>query len=76
MEENKQEEFKSENQSVKIYIYGNKGNVMVNKYYNDDPIGFFEFKMINSDINGQSFINENDIKVTIDDYDDFVKNSK
>ena len=76
MEENKKEEFKSENQSVRIYIYGNKGNRMVNKYYNDDPIGFFEFKMINSDINGQNFINENDIKITIDDYDDFVKSNK
>ena len=75
MEENK-EEIKNENQSVKIYIYGNTGNVMVNRFYNEEPIGFFEFKMINSDISGQSFINENDIKITIDDYDDFAKNSK
>ena len=76
LEENKEEVFQEENQSVRIYIYGNKGNVMVNKCYNDDPIGFFEFKMINSDINGQNFINENDIKITIDDYDDFDKSSK
>ena len=71
----KKEDFKGENQSVKIYIYGNKGNVMVNKYHNDDPIGFFEFKMINNDINGQNFINENDIKITVDDYDDFIKSA-
>ena len=35
LEENKEEVFQEENQSVRIYIYGNKGNVMVNKYYND-----------------------------------------
>ena len=75
MEENK-EEIKNKNQSMKIYIYGNTGNVMVNRFYNEEPIGFFEFKMINSDISGQSFINENDIKITIDDFDDFAKNSK
>ena len=75
LEENK-EEIKNKNQSMKIYIYGNTGNVMVNRFYNEEPIGFFEFKMINSDISGQSFINENDIKITIDDFDDFAKNSK
>ena len=48
---------------------------MANKYYNEEPIGFFEFKMINTDVNGQSFIDENNIKITIDDYDDFAKNS-
>ena len=49
---------------------------MVNKYYNEEPFGFFEFKMINSDIDGQNFINENNIRITIDDYDDFIKSSK
>ena len=76
MKENKEAEYKVENQSVKIYIYGNLGNVMINKYYKDDPIGFFEFKMINSDINGQDYIFEHDIKVTVDDYDDFLPNTK
>ena len=75
-EENKEGEGKGENQSVKIYIYGNSGNIMANKYYSEKPIGFFEFKMINSDINGQNFINENDIRITVDDYDDFTKNTK
>ena len=75
MEENK-EEIKNKNQSMKIYIYGNTGNVMVNRFYNEEPIGFFEFKMINSDISGQSFINENDIKITIDDFNKIKKNSK
>ena len=75
MKKNKEEIFQEDNQSVKIYIYGNKGNVMTNKYYNEDPIGFFEFKMINNDINGQGFINENNIRITIDDYDDFEQSS-
>ena len=53
----------------KLILYKN------NKYYNEDPIGFFEFKMINNDINGQGFINENNIRITIDDYDDFEQSS-
>ena len=72
----KQEEFKSENQSVKIYIYGNKKSILTNKYYKEDPIGFFEFRMFNSDLNGQNYIYEHEINVTIEDYDDFLKNKK
>jgi len=49
---------------------------MINKFYNDEPIGYFEFKMINSNINGQNYIYEHDIKITVDDYDDFIQNSK
>ena len=75
LKKNKEEIIQEDNQSVKIYIYGNRGNVMTNKYYNEDPIGFFEFKMINNDINGQGFINENNIRITIDDYDDFEQSS-
>ena len=76
LKENKENEYKVENQSVKIYIYGNLGNTMINKFYNDEPIGYFEFKMINSNINGQNYIYEHDIKITVDDYDDFIQNSK
>ena len=76
LKENKKNEYKVENQSVKIYIYGNLGNTMINKFYNDEPIGYFEFKMINSNINGQNYIYEHDIKITVDDYDDFIQNSK
>jgi flagellar biosynthesis GTPase FlhF len=67
------ENFKSENQSVKIYIYGNKNDVMCNKYYSEDPIGYFEFRMFNSDLNGQDYIFEHDIRVTVEDYEDFIK---
>ena len=75
-EENNQETFKIENQSVKIYIYGNKNDVLSNKFYKDDPIGFFEFRMFNSEINGQNYIYEHEIRVTVEDYDDFVKTKK
>ena len=70
-DENNKEEF--ENQNVKIYIYGNKNDLLSNKYYKEEPFGFFEFRMFNSDLNGQNYIFEHDIKVTVEDYDDFVK---
>ena len=73
-QDNNTEDFKNENQSVKIYIYGNNNDLMSNKYYKQEPIGFFEFRMFNSDLNGQNYIFEHDIKVTVEDYDDFVKN--
>ena len=75
-ENNQGEDFKAENQSVKIYIYGNKNDILSNKYYKEDPIGFFEFRMFNSDLNGQSYIYEHEIRVTVEDYDDFVKAKK
>ena len=75
-EETNQENFKNENQSVKIYIYGNKKDLMSNKYYKEEPIGFFEFRMFNSDLNGQNYIYEHEISVTVEDYDDFLKNKK
>ena len=49
---------------------------MSNKYYKEEPIGFFEFRMFNSDLNGQNYIYEHEINVTIEDYDDFLKNKK
>ena len=58
---------------MKIYIYGNKNDLLSNKYYKEEPFGFFEFRMFNSDLNGQNYIFEHDIKVTVEDYDDFVK---
>ena len=72
-QENIPEDYKNENQSVKIYIYGNKKDLICNKYYKEDPIGFFEFRMFNSDLNGQNYIFEHNIRVTVEDYDDFVK---
>ena len=47
---------------------------MSNKYYKEAPFGFFEFRMFNSDLNGQNYIYEHDIRVTVEDYDDFIKN--
>ena len=67
------DEYKIENQSVKIYIYGTKKDLICNKYYKEDPIGFFEFRMFNSELNGQNYIFEHGIRVTVEDYDDFVK---
>ena len=75
-ENNPEVDFKNENQSVKIYIYGNKNDLLTNKYYREDAIGFFEFRMFNSDLNGQNYIYEHDIKVTVEDYDDFLKGKK
>ena len=71
-EEKNKEDKKDENISpLKIYIYGNKKDVNTSKYYRDDPLGYFEFKIINKENNGQDYIYENDIKITIEDFDIF-----
>ena len=61
---------------IKINIYENKKDLIINKYYKEEPIGFFEFRMFNSDLNWQNYFYEHEINVIIEDYDDFLKNKK
>ena len=57
------------NNKIKVYIYGNENQNLTNKYYDNEAIGYIEFE---SDKNyEQDFIYENNIKITIEDLEDF-----
>ena len=54
---------------IKVYIYGSNNQNLINKYYDNEAIGYIEFE---SDKNyEQDFIYENGIKITIEDLEDF-----
>ena len=58
---------------IKVYIYGNKSPCYYNKYFLKDSIGYIEFFCgDDNDINNkQNTIYEKNIKISIEDLDDF-----
>ena len=61
---------KIKDNKLKIFIYGNSDECLYNKYYENEPFGYFEFDS-NEKVE-QDFIYENDIKIIIEDLDDFI----
>ena len=59
----------NEENKIKVYIYGNRDPCVFNKYYIQNSIGYIYFG-IKENIE-QNFIYENDIKITIEDLEDF-----
>ena len=55
---------------IKIYIYGNDAQCLNNKYYDNEAIGFMEFE--SDEKFEKDFIYENNIKITVEDLDDFI----
>ena len=54
---------------IKVFIYGSNNQNLINKYYDNEAIGYIEFE---SDKNyEQDYIYENGIKITIEDLEDF-----
>ena len=69
--ENENEEKKElKNKKVNIYIYGNGQQSPNNIYYDNEPLGYMEFE-VDENLE-QDYIFENDIKITIEDLDDFI----
>ena len=54
---------------IKVYIYGNDSQCLTNKYYDNEAIGFIEFETEKN--YEQDFIFENDVRITIEDLEDF-----
>ena len=63
-----------EEKKVKVYIYGNKDPYNYNKYYIQNPIEYISFGIEGN--YEQRFIYEHDIKITIEDLDDFIYNNE
>ena len=57
-------------------IVSNESKCMFNKYYQDDNLGFIEFKILENDVIDQNYIYENDVKITIEDLNDFTDKKK
>ena len=61
---------KIKDNKIKVFIYGNEDQCLYNKYHENDAIGYIE---LDSDEKfEQDFIYENNIKITIEDLEDFV----
>ena len=56
---------------IKVYIYGNEDQCLNNKYYQNEPIGYIEFE--SDEKFEQDLIYENNIKITIEDLEDFIQ---
>ena len=61
---------KIKDDKLKIFIYGNSDECLYNKYYEKEPIGFIEFD--SEEKVEQDFIYEKDIKIVIEDLEDFI----
>ena len=80
-ENKKHIENENENETIKkkiirVNIVSNESKCMFNKYYQDDNLGFIEFKILENDVIDQNYIYENDVKITIEDLNDFTDNKK
>ena len=53
-----------------MYIYGNKDPCIFNKYYEQNYIGYIYLGFEGNE--NQNLIYENDIKITIEDLDNFL----
>ena len=70
-EEHKEKIIDNEDEKkVKVYIYDNKDPCNFNKYYEQNSVGYISFGIEGN--HEQNFIYEHDIKITIEDLDDFL----
>jgi len=65
-----EEKNKLKDNKLKVYIYGNGDQCLYNKYYENESIGCIEFD--SDEKIEQDFIYKNDIKITIEDLEDFL----
>ena len=64
----------NEENIIRVYIYGNKDPCIFNKYFIQNSIGYIYFGIQNNI--EQDCIYENDIKITIEDLEDFYGNNE
>ena len=68
--EEEEEKIKTKTNKIKVYIHDNRDECLINKYYDGEAIGYIEFE--SEQKIEQDFIYENNIRITIEDLEDFL----
>ena len=70
LNEEEEEKIKTKTNKIKVYIHDNRDESLINKYYDGEAIGYIEFE--SEQKIEQDFIYENNIRITIEDLEDFL----